>query len=60
MDTFKTGDTVRLKSGGPLMTIRDVNDGYAVATWFDTKQQHHEETFAIDQIEEDDGIPAIG
>ena len=55
MGNFKAGDTVRLKSGGPLMTIRNVEGEYAVATWFDSKGQHHEETFVVDQIEDDDG-----
>ena len=32
---FKNGDTVRLKSGGPLMTISNYNDkGHLYCLWF--------------------------
>lgn len=36
---FEVGQTVRLKSGGPLMTVSSVGDDYGVPTvwcvWFD-------------------------
>lgn len=31
---MKPGDTVQLKSGGPVMTIENVTDGVAMCSWF--------------------------
>lgn len=33
MSRFKVGDVVRLKSGGPDITIAEVGDGDLSATW---------------------------
>ncbi|GLR13707.1 hypothetical protein GCM10007907_24970 [Chitinimonas prasina] len=32
--TFNVGDTVILASGGPVMTVEEVGDGYVHCTWF--------------------------
>ena len=34
-NAFVPGQTVRLKSGGPLMTVSAVNDGEVTCEWFD-------------------------
>lgn len=35
-ETFKAGDVVKLRSGGPEMTVDYVEDnGYAYCTWYD-------------------------
>lgn len=35
METFKEGDTVQLKSGGPKMTIKEIHEGGSLTCqWF--------------------------
>ncbi len=57
---FKKGDVVKLKSGGPRMTINDIGDyGYgggdgfdqAKCTWFDEKNIIQEHLFTLEQLE---------
>jgi len=44
MDNFKKGDTVRLKSGGPVMTIGGQEHGGSrvMCEWFDDGTAKHE------------------
>ena len=40
---FKAGDLVRLKSGGPKMTVTSTrrDDGNVAVTWFPTEQERN-------------------
>lgn len=47
---MKEGDVVVLKSGGPRMTIEEINDDAALCQWFDgTKAQR--ERFPLKSLE---------
>ena len=56
-EPFKTGDTVHLKSGGPIMTVTIVGtpdeDGTAwiTCTWFDRNESHQSSTIPADALE---------
>lgn len=72
--SFKEGDTVRLKSGGPLMTVESVGPIAIAATatrtvsssvskvqcvWFEGKKLLRN-SFLPNTLEADDGMPMIG
>lgn len=42
--TFKVGDVVELKSGGPAMTVFSIDDALVYAAWYD-EGKYHTETF---------------
>jgi uncharacterized protein YodC (DUF2158 family) len=49
---FGVGDVVRLKSGGPAMTIDSFDeDGDAVCVWFDSDMKHQSRVFTIGTLE---------
>ena len=54
---FKPGDRVRLKSGGPTMTVVSLGkygDGVAESykcRWFDNRKQLAEDTFTEEELE---------
>lgn len=39
-EQIKEGDTVMLKSGGPIMTVDEIGS-YATCIWFDGYEQHN-------------------
>jgi uncharacterized protein YodC (DUF2158 family) len=56
--SFKPGDTVRLKSGGPLMTVKAVEGSNVFTIWFEgTKKK--ESSFPAISLKHDDGGPVI-
>ena len=48
--TWKTGDLVQLKSGGPPMTVREVSDQGVECRWFD-KDRLRSEMFVDGEVE---------
>lgn len=52
--SFKSGDVVTLRSGGPKMTVRWVEEELgtlaACCTWFDAKGETKEKTFLPAQL----------
>lgn len=55
---FKNGDLVRLKSGGPVMTVQFIRDGYAQdaeCAWFICKTNKLA-SFAHDSLEKYESV----
>lgn len=55
---FKKGDTVRLKSGGPLMTVESYNienETEVLCVWFKDNERL-DGYFDEDTLEKDDGL----
>jgi uncharacterized protein YodC (DUF2158 family) len=55
--TFKPGDTVRLNSGGPAMTVRTVQGDWIVCDWFDGTKKN-EDKFLAATLALDDSFAA--
>jgi uncharacterized protein YodC (DUF2158 family) len=54
---FKVGDTVQLKSGGPIMTIIEVlSEGWVTCRWYDGKQYKTENFPSEALVNEESGI----
>lgn len=54
-EQIKAGDAVRLKSGGPVMTVDWVSGELGTPTagcsWFDTANKNHFERFPVTSLE---------
>ncbi|EDZ3666756.1 YodC family protein [Citrobacter koseri] len=52
---FNKGDTVRLKSGGPTMTIDNIQtikgNAVIVCTWFDKDNKYFSQVFSPESLE---------
>ena len=48
---IKPGDLVRLKSGGPVMTVAWVEEGDAFCQWFDSKGSPCGQRYALVVLE---------
>jgi len=49
---MKLGDTVQLKSGGPVMTIREITNQFANCDWFDQDGKPHSRPFLLASLHE--------
>ena len=58
-EQFKPGETVQLKSGGPLMTIQTITDDIADCDWFDNKNEPHTKAFPLHSLCHSD-VPPVG
>jgi uncharacterized protein YodC (DUF2158 family) len=61
MENIKKGDTVQLKSGGPIMTVHNV-DSMAFCQWFDKDgalKQGHFQPEQLKKVEPRDDDPGI-
>jgi uncharacterized protein YodC (DUF2158 family) len=54
---IKQGDTVRLKSGGPMMIVKALEGDEAVAIWFEGSYKQ-EKRFRLADLKRDDGSQA--
>lgn len=61
-NAIKLGMTVKLKSGGPLMTVIEAKDGSDVwvCRWFDNKQQLQTASFNGHELKEVDDSAHFG
>jgi uncharacterized protein YodC (DUF2158 family) len=60
MSKFKPGDTVRLKSGGPLMTVAEIEENdFVRCAWFDDKRLPQDKAFLEAILEADDGTVGV-
>lgn len=47
---YQKGDLVRLKSGGPLMTVESIEEDQVYCVWFDEEDKPQGDDFHPDQL----------
>lgn len=55
--SLSIGDTVRMQSGGALMTVQLVNGDMITCWWHDKNNVLQKAEYHVDLIEPDDGLP---
>jgi uncharacterized protein YodC (DUF2158 family) len=50
---FQSGDLVRLRSGGPLMTVKDIKSNQVDCFWTDGNGQMNADSFPIDVLQKE-------
>jgi uncharacterized protein YodC (DUF2158 family) len=56
--SFKMGDVVRLKSGGPKMTVYGVEGSRVYCVWFEGSKKI-EDTFEMDTLKDGNVKPSL-
>lgn len=56
---FNSGDVVKLKSGGPKMTVREYSGNKVICNWQDDKKKAYQEEYLEEQLEKYVS-PAVG
>lgn len=48
---FETGDQVKLKSGGAVMTVREYSGNKVICDWQDAKNKDYQKEYLENQLE---------
>jgi uncharacterized protein YodC (DUF2158 family) len=56
LDRIEIGDTVKLKSGGPFMTVSSISGDFVSCEWFDMHNQAQTKSFRLITLDKDPAI----